>query len=83
MGSLGVRFEVGGGIKLLRLKLVRIMLSTSNLARKYTDISSFKKYTFQYQGPLNFADFSIFSKKNLWFLAKILRLLKAIVWQLC
>ena len=28
------------------LKLVRIMLETSNLARKYTPICSFRKYTF-------------------------------------
>ena len=41
------------------LKLLRIMLETSNFARKY----SFRKYTFQYQGPLNFADVSIFYKK--------------------
>ena len=30
----------------LRLKLVRIILETSNLARKYTHICSFRKYTF-------------------------------------
>ena len=43
VGFLGVRFEVGkeGG-----LKLVRITLETSNLARKYTFICSFRKYTF-------------------------------------
>ena len=47
MGFLGVRFEVGeGGVKIPRLKPVRIMLETSNLARKYTPICSFKKYTF-------------------------------------
>ena len=50
---LGVRFEVGGGGKITLspllppcLKLVRIMLETSNLARKYTPICSFRKYTF-------------------------------------
>ena len=31
------------------------MLQTSNLARKYTHICSFRKYIFQYQGPLNFS----------------------------
>ena len=36
------------------------MLESSKLARKYKHICSFRKYTFQYQGPLNFADFSIF-----------------------
>ena len=37
----------GGGVKLPPcLKLVRIMLETSNLARKYTPICSFRKYTF-------------------------------------
>ena len=39
------------------------MLETSNLALKYTPIFSFGTCTFQYQGPLNFADVSIFSKK--------------------
>ena len=47
---LGVRFEMGGvvrgGGELPRLKLVRITLETSNLARKYTPICSFRKYTF-------------------------------------
>ena len=28
------------------LKLVRIMLETWNMARRYTDVSSFRKYTF-------------------------------------
>ena len=47
VGFLGVRFEVGGGGQIPpRLKLVRIMLETSNLARKYTPICSFRKYTF-------------------------------------
>ena len=48
MGFLGVRFEVGegGGKNTPCLKPVRIMLETSNLARKYTPICSFKKYTF-------------------------------------
>ena len=39
------------------------MLETSNLARKYTPICSFRKYTFQCLGPLNFADVSIFLQK--------------------
>ena len=45
---LGVRFEVGGGgVKITPcLKPVRIMLETSNLARKYTPIRSFRKYIF-------------------------------------
>ena len=60
---LGVRFEVGGTITPLSLKPVRIMLETSNLARKYTPICSFRKYTFQCLGPLNFADVSIFLQK--------------------
>ena len=41
------------------------MLETSNLARKYTAIFSFRKYTFQYLGPLNFADVSIFFLQNI------------------
>ena len=50
---LGVHFEVvwggEGGVKLIPpscLKLVRIMLETSNLALKYTPICSFRNYTF-------------------------------------
>ena len=39
------------------------MLETSNLARKYTPICSFTKYTFQCLDPLNFADVSIFLQK--------------------
>ena len=39
------------------------MLETSNLARKYTPICSFRKYTFQCLGPLNFADVRIFLQK--------------------
>ena len=39
------------------------MLKTSNLACKYTSICSFRKYTFQYLGSLNFADVSIFLQK--------------------
>ena len=38
------------------------MLQTSNLVRKYKHICGFKKYSFQYQDPLNFADVSIFAK---------------------
>ena len=43
MGFLGVRFF--GQNYLPCLKLVRIMLATSNLARKYKQICSFIKYT--------------------------------------
>ena len=46
VGVLGVRFEVGGKITSPCLKLVKIMLETSNLASKYTSICSFRKYTF-------------------------------------
>ena len=47
----------------LGLKPVRIMLETLNLARKYTVICGFRKYTFQCLEPLNFADVSIFLQK--------------------
>ena len=69
----GVRFEVagggGGGMGELPsptpcLKLVRIMLETSYLACTYTHICSFRKYTFQYQGSLNFANVRIFFEKS-------------------
>ena len=45
VGFLGVRFE-GGGNYPPYLTPVRIMLETSSLARKYTTIFSFTKYTF-------------------------------------
>ena len=47
VGSLGVFFEGEGGVKLPHsLKLVRIVLETSNLASNYTLVCSFRKYTF-------------------------------------
>ena len=51
--------------ELPRLKVVRIVLKTWNLARKYTLIC--RKHTFQYQGSLNFSDVSIFCKKSVFF----------------
>ena len=47
----------------LCLKLVRIMLETWNLARKYTKIFSFRKCTVSYTDLLNVADVRIFWKK--------------------
>ena len=58
---LGVRFEVWGVPPCL--KPVKIMLETSNLARKYISVCSFRKYTFQDLDPLSFADVSIFLQK--------------------
>ena len=55
------------GVKLPRLKPVRITLETWNVVRKYAHICSFRKYTFQYQGPLHLADVSIFCKKSAFF----------------
>ena len=53
-----------GGIKSTPcLKLVMIMLETSNLASKYTHIFSFRKFTFKYLGALNFTDGSILLQK--------------------
>ena len=78
MGFLGVCFEVGKGGQNYSpplLKLVRITLQTSNLARKYTHIYSFRKFTFYYLDPVNLADVIIFCK-NQRFLAKIVPLLK-------
>ena len=43
------------------------MLATLNLARKYTPMFSFRKYTFSYPGPPNFADISIFLKISAFF----------------
>ena len=72
VGFLGVRFEVGwGGGKITPcLKLVRIMLETSDLTRKYTPIFSFRKYTFYCLGCLKFADVSIFLQKTRVFVQK-------------
>ena len=46
------------------------MLETGNVIRKYTHIYSFRKHTFQYQDPLNFADVSIFLAKSQQFFHK-------------
>ena len=48
VGFLGVLLEVGRGVRKITpcLKLVRIMLETSDLARKYAAIFNFRKYTF-------------------------------------
>ena len=72
VGPLGVRFEVGGGGwgKITPcLKLVRIMVK-STYTRKYIHIFSFRNHTFQYQGPLNYADVRIFLANNLHFFGK-------------
>lgn len=53
-----VCFEVEG--KVICLKRVRTLIENRNLVRKYTNKCSFRKYTFQYQGSLNFAYVSIF-----------------------
>ena len=47
----------------LTLIWVVILGVCSNLARKHTSICSFRIYTFQYQGFLDFADVSIFFQK--------------------
>ena len=49
------------------LKFVRIVLETWKLGRNYTPISSFRIYTSSYQGPLNFANVSIFCKISAFF----------------
>ena len=74
VGFLEVRFKVVvvvvvRGVKLSRLKLVRIMLEIWNLARKYIHICKFRKYMFPYQGPLILLIPAIFCKKSA-FLAK-------------
>ena len=79
LGFLVVRFEVGWVNLPPCLKPVRIMLETSNLARKYTPICSYRKYTFYCLDPLSFAYASIFLQKISVFLSKKVPLLKAIV----
>ena len=73
-----IHFEVGGKItsRLLCLKFVRITPETWNLVRKNTHICSFRKDTFQYQVPLNFANVIIF-------FSIIVPLFKPILRELC
>ena len=59
------------------LKLVRIMLETSNLVCKYTHVCSFKKYTFKDQGPLHFLSGFFFCKKSAFWGENLVPLLKA------
>ena len=62
VGFLGIGFEMGRITYCL--SLVRIMLETWKLARKYRLIFSFKNYIFSHKDPLNFADVSIFLQKS-------------------
>ena len=82
LGALELRFAEGGGSKShTRLNLVRIILEIWKFVREYTDLCSFRKYTFLYQDPLNFANVSIFLQKNQHFFGKIVPLPKVIVWE--
>ena len=72
MGLLGVCLEVGGGgeggrrgVKLPCLKLVKIMLETSNLAHKHTHISCLKNVPFSNKAFLILLTY--FAKKSLFF----------------
>ena len=71
MGFLGVRFEVGvgGGAKLPRLKVIRIMLETwdSVLSTPTRTCAVSQNIPFEYLDPLNFADVSIFCKNSQFF----------------
>ena len=83
LGGLNRRFFRGEGVKLPPcLKFVRNMLQTWNFVCKYTHMCNFRKYTSKYQKQLNFADISISFPKDQNFLAKIVPLLKTIVWDL-
>ena len=63
---------------------VRFAVSiTWKLVCEYRNICSSKKYSFYYQDPPNFANFRFFSQKSAFFEAKIVTLLKPIVWELC
>ena len=80
-------FGGGGGGKITYLpphclKLGRIMLETWNLARKYTHMGSFRNIPFSTKTLLNLLMLAFFAK-NQRFLAKIIPLLKTIVWELC
>ena len=47
------------------LKLVKILLEIRDFARKYSQIFSFRKCTFKYQDPLNFADIFFLAKNSI------------------
>ena len=66
LGFLGILFEVGSGDipSRLCLKLVRIMLETSNLARKYTPICSFADVSIFLQKIAFFVQKSTFTQSN-------------------
>ena len=75
VGFLGFRFEVcvwgGGGDKINPcLKLVRIMLETLNLTRKYTHICSSREYTFSTKVSLILLMSAFFGKKSAVFAQK-------------
>ena len=87
VGFVGVHFEVcaEGGVWVIKttpcLKLVRIMLETWKLVRKYTHVCSFRNYSSHYQGLINFdfnADISIFCQRLI-FLSNIVLLIKSMV----
>ena len=63
VGFLWVCFEVWEG-NYPCLKLVIILPEIWNLVCKYTNICSFREFTFQYRGLLNFANVSIFFPKS-------------------
>ena len=77
MGFLGARFKVVGDDKIpptprlpisfLCLKLVRIMLETWKLVRKYTPICSSKNYTFSTKTVLIFLMLAFSCKKSAFF----------------
>ena len=89
VGFLRVRFEVGGrgggGGKITPcLKLIRVMLESWNLVRKYT-------YTYVVSENMPFGTkaflillmLTFFLQKISVFLAMIVPLLKAVLWELC
>ena len=51
--------------------------------QEYTHMCSSRKYNFYYQDPITSADVRISFCKNQHFLAKIVPLLKPLVWELC
>ena len=78
VGFLGVRFEVRRGKINPRLKLVRIMLETSNLARSSHPFVVSENISFNAKAPLTLL-MSAFLEKKLRFLSKKVPVLKAIV----
>ena len=79
VGFSGVRFAVEGRVKLPPVKNFLEVCYKLKIWYVSTHTCSFRKYSFWYQEPLNFADITVFLQKISIFWSKIEPLLKTIV----